>query len=120
LAADSAGAASQTAREEAAEWLRTVLVDGPMSAADVRSQAQAAGLAWATVRRAKERLGIVPQRLSEGAAGAGRWVWALPAEIARCSRPPQDAHLSDVGTLQKIEHLAPVEDDLPAERETVV
>jgi hypothetical protein len=120
LAADAADASAQTAREEAAEWLKTVLVDGPISAADVRSQAEAAGLSWATVRRAKERLGIIPQRLSEGADGAGRWVWALPPESARYSRSPQDAHVSDVSTLQKVEHLAAGEDNLPAERETVL
>lgn len=120
LAADAAGGLAQTAREEAAGWLATVLADGPMSAADVRSQAEAAGLAWATVRRAKDRLGIVPERISEGSDGAGRWVWSLPSESARCSRLPQGAHVSEVSTLQKVEHLAAGEDDLPAERETVL
>jgi AAA domain len=120
LAAVAAGASAQTTRDETAEWLETALADGPMSAKDVRSQAEAAGFAWGTVRRAKDRLGIVPQRISEGTDGAGRWVWALPLGSARCSPSSQDAHISNVSTLQKVEHLAPGEDDLPAERETVL
>jgi hypothetical protein len=121
LAADAAGASAQTAIEGAADWLRAVLADGPMSATEVGSQAEAAGIAQATVRRAKKKVGVIVQRISEGAGGAGRWVWALP-ESARCSGPPQDAHISDVSTLQKFEHLAAEtgDDDLPARRETVL
>lgn len=120
LAADATGASAQTAREEAAGWLTAVLGDGPMSAADVQSQAKAAGLTWATVRRAKDKVGIVPKRISEGADGTGRWVWALPSGSATCSQPLQDAHVSEVSTLQKVEHLAAGNDDLPAQRETVL
>ena len=46
------------------------------------------GSSWATVRRAKDRLGAKAQRQSEGKSGAGRWVWALQdaQDTPRCSQ----------------------------------
>jgi putative DNA primase/helicase len=104
LAADAAGA-GRSARDEAAEWLQELLAKGPMAARDVQAQTEAAGLSWATVRRAKDRLGIKPERLSEGGDGAGKWVWALPSEGTKMLKKSQDAHVSDVSTLGQIEHL---------------
>lgn len=61
-------------RQEAEEWLRDALSDGPMAAKEVRKQAEAAGLAWATVRRAKDSIGIKPSKTHF----SGGWQWALP------------------------------------------
>jgi hypothetical protein len=106
-----ADAERHSAREEAANWLRDLLADAPMAVKDIQSQTSAAGLSWAAVRRAKDHLRIKPTRLSEGNDGAGKWLWALPPEVARCSADPQDAHVFKVSTLQKSEHLAPGEHD---------
>jgi len=67
-------------RLEATEWLREQLSSGPVSANQLRKDANSAGLAWITVRRAKDALGITPCK--NGFAGG--WSWGLQA--------PEDAH----------------------------
>jgi hypothetical protein len=68
---------------------------------EIKEAAEGNGLAWATVRRAKDRLGAKAQRQSEGQSGAGRWVWSLQGAQngARCSN-------YNVSALQENEHLA--------------
>jgi putative DNA primase/helicase len=68
------------ARDEAADWLEELLVSGPVDAKEVRSQSEAAGLSWTTVKRAKRRLGIKPERQSDDGSGKGKWVWRLPQD----------------------------------------
>lgn len=63
----------QSEKQEAIEWLRELLADGPVAAKKVRSDAEAAGLSWATVRRAKDALGIKPQKSTYH----GGWEWRL-------------------------------------------
>ena len=72
-----------------------VLHDGPVKTTDVIAQAKEAGISEATLRRAKDRLGVVAGRASEGNGGKGSWSWRLPSD-------PQDVHApGSVG-----EHLA--------------
>jgi putative DNA primase/helicase len=102
---------------------------GEVAAVEIKREAQDAGIAWATVRRAQKRLGIKPVRHAEsgdGLGGRGRWYWSLPtgagrhstgvadtpvappsdgAGPLRCSSSPYDAHLLKVSTLEKNEHL---------------
>src|SRR5262249_5028235 len=104
-AVDAQGNGKGSAGAEAEELLRNALVRGPVAMKDIQSEAKEAGLSWATVRRAKERLGIVVERESHGRDGGGRWTWAMPPS-ARCSSPLQDAHPFEVSTLQESEHLA--------------
>src|SRR5262249_16655340 len=111
-AVDAQGNGKGSAGAEAEELLRNALVRGPVAMKDIQSEAKEAGLSWATVRRAKERLGIVVERESHGRDGGGRWTWAMPPS-ARCSSPLQDAHPLEVSTLQKNEHLAAA-DEVPA------
>ena len=92
-------------RETAETFLRERLAGGPLLQREMKADAEGAGLAWATVRRAKDRLGVVAQRKSHGRDGAGRWTWAMSTP-ARCSSRLQDAHPSEVSTLQESEHLA--------------
>jgi hypothetical protein len=65
---------AQGALAEARDWLRTFMADGPRSASTVETEAAAAGLSWATVRRAKTALGIRAQK--QGMSGG--WMWVLP------------------------------------------
>ena len=79
LAAESASdkaSADSPVRRTTVEWLHELLANGPMAAAEVRREADNAGLAWRTVHRAKDSLGIRPVRASMD----GPWVWRLPAE----------------------------------------
>jgi hypothetical protein len=105
LAAESVGD-ERSALEEAGEFLRETLGDGPRPAREVRSRADEAGIAWRTVVRAKGPLGV--SAIREGGAGAsGRWVWSLApepqepkdAKSAKGCQLPKVALLGEVGTL---------------------
>ena len=58
--------------DEAKEWLLQALVNGPVRAKDVESEARADGIAMATLRRAKEALKVLSRK------EAGGWFWCLP------------------------------------------
>ena len=78
LAAANRDARDRTATEEAADFLREILADGPVSQKDVEAQADAAGLSWAAVKRAKKSAGVKAERRGiEGERGAGRWFWSI-------------------------------------------
>lgn len=72
--------AKKLAKDEAADWLSTRLADGPMAQKDLAEQAKADGVAWRTVERAKESLGVMayPARSQGKGRGNGRWMWELP------------------------------------------
>jgi len=61
-------------REEAREFLLAALADGARSAKEIRRAAEADGLAWRTVQRAREDLGVRATRVGF-ASGA---TWRLP------------------------------------------
>jgi len=76
LAPERADAPKRAAkRREVDEWLENLLANGPMGSNEVEEEAKGAGVAWAAVRAASTRLGIVPHR--EGGRD-GAWRWALP------------------------------------------
>ena len=71
--------------EEATEFLRNALKDGPRDATDVTSEAIAKGITAKTLRDAREALGIKPKRAGFGPGS--NIVWSLlPTESA-----PNDA-----------------------------
>jgi hypothetical protein len=86
LLASVSTAEERTERDEAIEFVRAELEDGPRNARDVKTAARDADIKDATLRRAKAQLGVSSVRVG-GAAGAGHWEWSL-----RCS-PPRE-HLS--------------------------
>ena len=69
------------AQDEAVEFLRALLADGPRAANEVKAEARRAGISEPTLRRAKDRLGVRAQK-SGGRFGdaAQRWVWTLPED----------------------------------------
>jgi hypothetical protein len=111
LQAADEGGGGGGAGADAEEFLREALAGGAVAVIDLQADAKQAGLSWATIRRAKDRLGVVAKRESHGRDGGGRWAWAMPPS-ARCSSPLQDAHPLEVSTLQKNEHLAAA-DEVP-------
>ncbi len=86
----------RTERDAAAEWLRELLSIGPVPASEVQNEAKSAGHSWATVRRAKDVIGVCVKR--DGFGKGGAWRWSLPA-IAAQAIDAQDARA------QKYEHL---------------
>jgi hypothetical protein len=67
-------------RDAAAEWLRELLSTGPVAAREVQAEAKSAGHSWATVRRAKDVIGVQVKR--DGFGQGGAWRWSLPAIAA--------------------------------------
>lgn len=103
MAAGAEGGDHST-RVEAEEFLKEMLADGPMPAKEIEREAEAAGLSWATVRRAKTHLGMKAQRetASEFASGKGQWIWALPLKVLK---NPLRRSTNNVSTLSETEHL---------------
>jgi len=60
--------------EEAKAFLRQQLASGPQLARVVLKAAHAAGIATRTLHRAKDALGVRPER-SGGYGAHGRWTW---------------------------------------------
>lgn len=88
------------ARDEAVLFLREILAGGPVPAKKVIEEADGAGIAEKTLRRAKKELGILVYRENtEGEKrGAGRWLWRLP-EIN--VQDGQGGHLEEGGHLER-------------------
>jgi putative DNA primase/helicase len=103
LAATAGGKTS--AASEASEFLRRTLASGPVPVRDLQAEAKAAGLSWATIRRAKDSIGVAAERKSEGREGKGEWQWVAP-NSARRSSDLQDAHPNSMSVLHQSEHLA--------------
>ena len=83
LAAAEVDASSEVAVEQrdAAAWLHKLLAAGPLTARDVKREADDAGFAWRTVQRAMRKAGVESHRVGFGKAAE----WAL-APQSRHSR----------------------------------
>ena len=77
-ASELLGAKVSRAKDEAADWLRDMLADGPMPSREILDHATQAGLAERTLRRAKDEVGVIvePDRGEDGRRVVG-WVWKL-------------------------------------------
>lgn len=71
----------RTERDEAHDFLRDLLADGPVAVRDLRADATGAGHAWRTIERAKRELGIESRK--QGVGKDGKWFWALPADDSK-------------------------------------
>jgi AAA domain/Bifunctional DNA primase/polymerase, N-terminal len=91
---DLIGAANddRSALEEAKDYLIGELVGGAVPVADLHRGAEANGLSWPTVERAKKLLGVEARRVSSSgsARGAGRWEWFLELREDTNTQPPQE------------------------------
>jgi hypothetical protein len=93
----------RSAIQAAVDFLETELRAGPISQKDLRSRARGAGFADATLRRAKERLGVVARKtgMREG------WVWQLPSTglAPKVLNGPEDAQPLTLSAFGESEHL---------------
>jgi putative DNA primase/helicase len=89
--------ANGSAGNEAEEFLKEILAGGSTLQKEIKAAAEGAGLAWATVRRAKDRLGIKASK--DGMEGG--WLWGLPKMLTI----GEGAHLKRVSAFGSDEHL---------------
>jgi hypothetical protein len=61
-------------RSAAAKWLSEILADGPVAVTTLQAEAEAAGFAWSTVRRAGDQMRITSEKMEF----QGGWAWRLP------------------------------------------
>jgi AAA domain-containing protein len=102
----------RSATDEALDFLRTLLARGPMKAGDVQKEARQAGISEKALRRARERLGIKPEKREFN----GGWWWGLPAtEDAQGAQDAQDAYIQKQGILGGGGHLRAPEDPISPE-----
>lgn len=64
------------ARAEAVGFLRELLKHGPVASEQIKIEAKSADVKWASVRRAKETIGIVARKVGFGEKAG--WCWVLP------------------------------------------
>ena len=102
--ADASDDADDGSLGEACEFLKDLLANGPVSSKAVKAAASDAGIAYATVRRAKKQAGVV----AEKTAMNGGWNWKIKR---RCSSNTEDAHQNSVSPFDKFEHLRESEND---------
>lgn len=73
-----------------ADWLRGLLVDGPVLAKDVLAAGADAGFQKRGIQRAARALGVQ----SDKQAFAGGWVWSLPSKMTNVTEDDQGVTLS--------------------------
>ncbi|MGH8538379.1 MAG: hypothetical protein ACREXM_18515 [Gammaproteobacteria bacterium] len=91
--------------EDAQEFLAGLLADGPLPSRQIRADADGAGHAWATIRRAQKALGI--QAIKEGGRFGNskqQWMWRMP-ESQKALKIPEDAHTKSLSAFCNLEHL---------------
>lgn len=65
---------AQSERQDAADWLKVILADGPRPIPDIKQQSAANGFPWRTLQRAAAVLGVTMKRGGFGLPGT----WELP------------------------------------------
>ncbi len=101
LLAEPSERETESPRAEAAEFLRQVLAAGPAPASVIKTEAQAAGISWITVRRAADDLAIIKRK---GGMDAG-WYWSLPTLPKVLSEAPKVIEEVQPSRLSTFEHL---------------
>ena len=87
----------RTATDDAVNFLKNLLLAGPVSAAEADKQARQLGIGNKPLRSARGKLGIKP--IKTGFSGG--WVWALPQDALKA----QEAHPFNEGNLETRGHL---------------
>ena len=83
---------------DAKSFLVEILGNGPMPAKAIKADAEGAGYSWATIKRAKKALGVMPYKSGMKSG----WEWGLPPKVLKI---PEDAQQKEVSTFANSEHL---------------
>lgn len=105
LVSQPQGDEERTARDDAVDFLRDVLVAGPMPAKDVQRQAREAGISEMTLRRAKGPANVTWRR--EGFGKDGTVLWEIPTaiDVHANSIDAIDVHQNGRSSMGTDEHL---------------
>ena len=85
-----------TAQDSAAAFLREVLKDDLVPVKSIEAEAKEAGIAWRTIRRASDAIGVLKRRGMEN-----RWYWSLP----KLSKPGNLSNLSNVHGVDNLDNM---------------
>lgn len=85
---------AESARDTAEEFLSGLLSAGSTPTKTVESEAKSAGIAWRTVRRASEQLGVKKRK------SLGGWYWTLPSGTRQ---PGQVVHPPKAGQVGQVD-----------------
>jgi putative DNA primase/helicase len=107
LMADAGSGESRTAKEEADAFLLELLAGGPVSAKEVKRQAEETGVSVRTLKRSKHSLGVEARR-EGGIAETGQWLWALPKGANGSLRGPSQ-NLAPLVPLDDFRHFSDAE-----------
>jgi putative DNA primase/helicase len=90
----------QSEIEDAKEFLREILADGPVSSRQIRTDAEGAGHSWRTIQRAKKALGL--EAVKDGMKGAWKWQLAVKdANETKGRHADRVAAFGNLGTLRQ-------------------
>ena len=84
------------AKDSAAAFLQEVLKGDLVPVKSIEAEAKEAGIAWRTIRRASDSLGVIKKRGAEN-----RWYWSLP----KLSKTASLSNLSNVQTLDNLDNM---------------
>ena len=98
----------KSAFDEATEFLKEELENGPVEARQVLRDARNVSIAERTLKRAKDKLGIkTSRRGKKGKRGGGKFIWELPADTHLEGQKDlgcQECQVDNFGTLNKNRH----------------
>lgn len=103
-------------REEAGEFLKSLLVNGSVPVTEIYSAARKEGISTATLRRAKAELGVVSSRIGFGKGSIAQW--EMSSESPYMLTTPHTCSLKSVSTYDHGEHVCASE-ATPDDREEV-
>jgi putative DNA primase/helicase len=90
-------------REEAVEFLKSLLVNGSVPVTEIHSAARKEGISQATLRRAKAELGVASARIGFGKGSIAQW--ELSPDTPYMLTPPHTCSLKSVSTYGEGEHV---------------
>jgi len=99
----------ESARDAAADFLMQVLGNDVVPSKSVEAEAKEAGISWATLRRASDKLGVKKRR-----GDGGKWYWSLPKSSNLLTNLPNLPSVEGVSNLSNMSNLT---DEGGAERQ---
>jgi RecA-family ATPase len=85
MKAEASGHKGRDQLREAVEFLTAALANGPVRYAEIKRDAEAQDVSSATLRRAKEKLKVISEKVKGSLDG--EWIWKLPTQAEKMLIP---------------------------------